>query len=205
MAGFALRRGLAAHLPAATCERLAKVKVGIAGAGGLGSNVAMLLARSGIGRFVLVDGDKVEESNLNRQFFWPQDVGRSKVYALRDRLLGLEPLLELEVVNAFLAPQDAPRLFAGCHAVIEALDDAALKRKLCESLLAAGFFVVAASGLAGTGSTGGMMERRMLGSRFVCVGDFSSAVDAATPALAPRVMQAAAMQADAVLEHILLP
>lgn len=195
-----LARALRAHLDEGAVNRLAGARVGIAGAGGLGSNVAMLLARSGIRNFVVADKDKVELSNLNRQFFWPEDIGKPKVQALRGRLLGLDPDIAFEARECRLEAATAAQVFAGCRIVVEALDDAALKAELCSALLAQGFYVVAASGLGGFGLP--PMQVKRLGS-FVCVGDFSSAVSPHAPALAPRVMQAAALQADAVLAKLL--
>ena len=196
-----LASGLKTHFSDVALARLAAAKVGIAGAGGLGSNVAMLLVRTGVQRLVLVDADKVEPSNLNRQFYWPEDVGRAKVLALRDRLHALEPHLDCVPRHEWIRPATAPALFQGCSVVVEALDDAGGKAALCASLLSAGFFVVAASGLAGFGLS--PLQVRRMGTHFVCVGDFTTAVNCQAPPLAPRVMQAAALQADAVVEKIL--
>ena len=196
-----LAAGLRAHLAESDLARLGSVRVGIAGAGGLGSNVAALLVRSGVRRLLIADGDTVEPSNLNRQHYWPEDLGRPKVLALRDRLLGLEPALDLETRQEWLTPASAPDLFRHCSIVVEALDGAALKADLCSSLLSAGFYVIAASGLGGYGLP--PMTVRRLGENFVCVGDFTTAADRSAPPLAPRVAQAAALQADAVLEKIL--
>ena len=197
----ALAEGLKRYFTPAQLRALASARIGIAGTGGLGSNVAMLLARSGVRRFVLVDGDTVDSSNLNRQFFWPEDVGAPKAEALRQRLLSLEPDLDCRVENAWLTPESAAGIFAGCSLVVEALDDARLKAGICSALLAGGFFVVAASGLGGFG--GPPMQARKLGASLICVGDFTTGVDERMPPLAPRVMQAAAMQADAALHRIL--
>ncbi len=196
-----LADGLRSHFSEADLARLASARIGIAGAGGLGSNVAALLVRSGVRQLLVVDGDTVEPSNLNRQHYWPEDLGRPKVLALRDRLLGLEPALDLETRQEWLTPASAPAFFQGCSIVVEALDGAALKAELCSALLGAGFYVIAASGLGGYGLP--PMSVRRLGENFVCVGDFTTAADQAAPPLAPRVAQAAALQADAVLEKVL--
>lgn len=196
-----LEEGLQRYLSAASLERLASVRVGIAGAGGLGSNCAMLLARSGIRHFTIVDFDRVEASNLNRQFYFPEDVGQPKVEALGRNLRRIEPELNLRLINQRLADDSLTGHFADCAVVVEALDRAEYKAVLCNRLVAAGVFVVSASGMGGFG--GPVMQKRHLGEHLVCVGDFSTQVDAAHPPLAPRVMQAAALQADAVLEFIL--
>lgn len=198
-----LAQGLQAHWTPEALAALARARIGIAGAGGLGSNVAVLLARSGIRRMLLADHDRVEPSNLNRQCYWPEDVGRLKVEALRDRLLALEPELRLDILHERVTADRACALFRGCDVVVEALDQADSKAALCASLLAGGFYVVAASGIGGFGMP--PMQVRRLGPSFVCVGDCESAVGKDRPPLAPRVMQAAALQADAVLNRIVGP
>jgi len=199
-----LSKGLKRYWKPENLAALASVRVGIAGAGGLGSNVAMLLVRSGVRRLLVVDHDRVDASNLNRQCYWPEDVGRLKVEALRERLLALEPELLLNVSRETITADTAGLLFQNCAIVVEALDDAGIKAALCASLLAEGVYVVAASGIGGIGGCGlEPMQVRRVGASFVCVGDFVSAVDEDTPPLAPRVMQAAALQADVVLAKVL--
>ncbi len=175
--------------------------VGIAGAGGLGSNVAMLLVRTGVRRLCIADDDRVEPSNLNRQFYLPRDVGESKVRALRERLLEIETDLQVTALETRVEAKSACALFAGCSAVVEALDGAEDKARIVTALVRGGFFVVSASGLGGWGLP--PLSVRRLGPSLVCVGDFTSAVNARRPALAPRVMQAAALQADAVITRLL--
>lgn len=196
----ALATGLSRYLSESTLGVFASATVGIAGAGGLGSNVAMLLVRSGVRHIRIADDDVVEPSNLNRQFYWPGDLGCKKVDALKRRLEELEPQCIVEAHDVRLDASAAVSLFSGCAVVVEALDDAAQKAALCSALLAQGHFVVAASGMGGLG--GPPMQVRRMGERFLCVGDFATDISSAPP-LAPRVMQAAAMQADAVLVQLL--
>ena len=192
--------GLARYLAPEQLAKLASVSVGIAGAGGLGSNCAMLLARSGIRRMVIVDHDRVEPSNLNRQFYFPQDVRAAKVEALGRNLRLIDPGIKLLLVNKRISPRNIAELFSGCAIVVEALDQAGHKAVLCNTLMSMPCFIVSASGIGGIG---GVMIRRKIGSKMVCVGDFSAEVNGSNPPLGPRVMQAAAMQADAVLEYLL--
>ncbi len=209
--------GLARHLPPAARARLAGARVGVAGAGGLGSNAAVLLARSGVGAFTLVDFDRVEASNLNRQTFWPEDVGRFKAEALADRLRALNPALDLRVRVERVTAANAAALFglpAGggeggrggaprCDAVVEAFDGAADKAMLFDRVAggAAAPFYVTASGVAGWG--GAPIAARRLGARAVAVGDFTRAAGPGRPPMGPRVAMAAAAQADAVLAYLL--
>ncbi len=190
---------LARHLPPRHIARLREASVGIAGAGGLGSSCAMLLVRSGIRRLRIADPDMVDLSNLNRQFFFPDQVGRAKVGALAENLRALNPSLDLKLLQERLDGPAAASFFSGCDIVAEAVDSAASKQELVHALLEAGHCVVAASGMGGWG---GDMHRRILG-RLTVVGDFTAEVGPDRPALAPRVMMAAAMQADEIIRRIL--
>jgi len=201
----ALEQGLRRHLPPERIAGLAAARVGLAGAGGLGSNCAMMLARSGIGHLILVDADVVDASNLNRQHYFPRHLGRSKVSALGEQLRELGDIC-VDARHIRLDARNIPELLALAPVWVEALDDPEMKCLFVEEALRAGVFCVSASGLAGWG--GPPMQRRVLthkdgAPRLVLVGDFTTAVSESLPPLAPRVIQAAAMQADAVLEHIL--
>ena len=195
-----LQRGLARYLKPEQLRRLASVRVGIAGAGGLGSNCAMLLVRSGVRSFTIADFDLVEASNLNRQFYFPPDLGQSKVEALGRNLRAIDPGLDLRLLHGRLDEPGLAGAFAGCEIVVEAFDRAEYKAALCNTL-AGSAFLICASGLGGFG--GAPLLKRRLGRGMVCVGDFCTEAGEKAPPLAPRVMQAAAMQADAVLEYIL--
>lgn len=190
---------LARHLPPRHIARLRDARVGIAGAGGLGSNCAMLLVRSGIRRLRIADPDVVDLSNLNRQLFFRDQVGRAKVDALAENLRAINPGLDLELSRERLDGPAAVSFFSPCDIVAEAVDSAAAKQELIHALLEAGQRVVAASGMGGWG---GDMHRRILG-RLTVVGDFAAEVGPAAPPLAPRVMMAAAMQADEIIRRIL--
>lgn len=224
-----LNKGLTRYFSPEALQKLAAAHVGIAGAGGLGSNCAMLLVRSGVKRLTIVDFDSVEASNLNRQLYLPEDVGRLKVAALGEQLLRISPDLDLCLRGERLSAESAPLVFKGCDVVVEALDKAEYKAALISALLGpsadsatghpdgsagvsagvsesgpaagSGSFLVSASGLCGL--NGPPMRKKRLGGRLVCVGDFESGLSDERPPLAPRVMQAAALQAEAVLEYLL--
>lgn len=197
-----LREGLRRYLSPARLAALRAARVGLAGAGGLGSNTAMLLARCGVENFVLVDGDVVEPSNLNRQQYFPRHVGRPKVDALAEALLELNPHIHVEKRRLWLDSANMPGVLAAANIWVEALDAVPMKRAFVEAAMGAGAFTVSATGMAGWG--GPSMKRRQLEGRLVQVGDFRTGIDMRPP-LAPRVAQAAAMQADAVLEYVLGP
>ncbi len=195
-----LLQGLGRYFLSEELEKVQSATVGIAGCGGLGSNVALLLARSGIEHMLLIDHDTVEPSNLNRQHFFPRHVGKNKVDAVEELLLELNPHMRIEKHCLRLEQDNIQPMLEQAPLWIEALDQAQSKRLFVESALMAQRFTVSASGIAGCG--GAPMSQRTLGKYLVIVGDFSSDI-AHMPPLAPRVMQAAAMQADAMLAHIL--
>lgn len=198
----AFERGLARHLDEGFLAFLLTVRVGLVGAGGLGSNCAMHLVRSGFSDLVLADPDVVEPSNLNRQHFTLAQVGRPKVLALRDNLLAVNPHARVETHQRSVDAAGLAELFGDCRAVVEAVDGAATKKLVVETLVPTGRLVVSASGLGGAGIAGRMGMRRPL-PNLILAGDLSTPCDAATPPLSPGVGMAAAMQADAVLNHFL--
>lgn len=198
----AFERGLARYLDEGFIAFLRTVRVGIIGAGGLGSNCAMHLVRSGFADLVLADPDAVEPSNLNRQHFTLAQVGRPKVLALRDNLQAVNPDARIKAHVRAVDAGSMAELFGSCRAVVEAVDDARTKKLIVETLLPTGRLVVGASGLGGAGVAERMRVSRPL-PNLVLVGDLSTPCDAATPPLSPGVGMAAAMQADAVLHHFL--
>ena len=198
MAGTLLE-GLSRYLGEEELARLAAPRIGFAGCGGIGSNAALMLARSGVRRFLLVDHDTVDASNLNRQQFMPRDVGRPKAEALRDRLLELDPELDVDARVKKLTEQNADRYVPLADIWVEAFDAPECKRFLVERVMMAGKRVVSASGLGGWG--GPPMRRRELGL-LTLVGDFTTDVADHAPC-APRVSEAAALMADTVFGWIL--
>jgi sulfur carrier protein ThiS adenylyltransferase len=182
---------------------LSNKRVGIAGAGGLGSNCAAFLVRSGIGKLIIADFDQVSEFNLNRQFYFKHQIGMDKVEALRDNLLMINPDVVLQMHKTKVNKENIPLLFQVCDVIVEAFDHASEKQMFIESVLSR--FpdkpLVAASGMAGYGNFSdiGWMES---GNFFVC-GDFSRAISDEVPPLAPRVNIIAAMQADKVIELLM--
>lgn len=186
-------------------KRLSKiqaVKVGIAGAGGLGSNCAVNLVRSGINKLVIVDYDRVEVSNINRQYYFLDQTGKPKVDALRETLLRINPDLELTTVPARIDITNVRELFTGCQVIVEAFDNPECKQLLIEQWLGTGVLLVAASGLAGWENSD-TITTRWLCPDFCLIGDLISEVSDQLPPVAPRVGVAAAKEAHAVLEWIL--
>lgn len=178
--------------------------VGIAGAGGLGSNCAAHLVRAGVRHLVIADFDSVAESNLNRQFFFRDQVGHKKVDALRENLLRIEPGLSLEMHDLKLNAGNILPIFTDCSIVGEAFDDAAAKSMLLDALVPTGKMLVSVSGIAGWGRSNAITLRR-IGKNLLLIGDMCSGVDPHTglyPA-SPRVGIAAAMQANSIVAYLL--
>jgi sulfur carrier protein ThiS adenylyltransferase len=184
----------------AVLDILRRSSVGIAGAGGLGSNVAFSLARAGVGRLVIADSDRIEPSNLNRQQYFVDQVGRVKVEALRESLLRVNPFSVYEIHNVRITRRNAAGIFRSVDVLVEAFDKAEAKEMLIEACLGRfpGRPIVAASGLAGYGKNRKLRARR-LGNLYIC-GDEESQCPAGVSPMAPRVGIVANMQANLVVE-----
>jgi len=194
-------RVLERYLSKEQSARIARAHVGIAGAGGLGSNCAMHLVRSGFERFTIVDFDVIEPSNLNRQFYFADQIGRPKVECLKENLRRINPSVSVRSYQVRLTADTMRGIFDPCDVVIEAFDGAADKASLVSAFAASGKLVVSASGLAGIGDSDGIVTRRV-GENVYVVGDERSSVEKGFRPYAPRVGVAAAKMADIVLSRI---
>lgn len=182
-------------------NKVQSVEIGLAGAGGLGSNCALNLVRVGFKKLTIVDYDVVSEPNLDRQFYFRDQVGVKKTEALKINLLKINPDLELKLVDKKIEKGDVKELFRSCQIVVECLDRAEYKSMLVEELLNLGKFVVAVSGIGGIGSSDNIKINRIK-KNLIMVGDLESDISQ-KPALSPRVNIAAAKQADVVLEYVI--
>lgn len=172
------------------------MKIGIAGAGGIGSNVARYLVQSGMTDLLVLDFDLVERANLNRQFFSLSQEGRPKVDCLRENLQGINPRVTVTAIHKRLEPGQAREVFSGCSIVVEGFDDPKAKKALVEDLSPMKIPLICASGIAGR-----QMETvrvRTLGNLHV-VGDFSTDIrdDLLFP---PKIGLITAMMAGLVLD-----
>ena len=194
---------MAANMYLTSEERAAleSARIGIAGAGGLGSNCAMHLVRSGVKHITIADFDVVNESNLNRQFFFRDQIGQKKVEAVKENLLRIEPDADIRAVDMRLDASSAREIFADCGIVVEAFDAVDAKVMLVSAFASSGKKLVTASGLAGWGRSNAMKVRKM--GNIVAIGDGETAVGANAAPASPRVGIAAAMQANAVVSLLL--
>jgi sulfur carrier protein ThiS adenylyltransferase len=190
---------VARHTPGVH-EKIKTATVGIAGLGGLGSAVAVALARIGVGRLILADFDVVEPSNLNRQQYFIDQLGLTKAEALESSLKRINPYVKYETHCIRLTPDNIPTLFADADVLVEAFDRADQKAMLLQSFRDKP--IVAASGLAGYGSSETIGVRKM-GDRIYVVGDLETGAAPGCGLMAPRVGIAAHMQANVVLRLLL--
>jgi sulfur carrier protein ThiS adenylyltransferase len=191
---FFLKRDLA------VLAALSESTVGIAGAGGLGSNIAATLARAGVGKLIIADYDVLEAPDLNRQCYFVDQIGKPKVEALLENLTKMNPFSMYEIHNIKIDRENVKRIFGPADLLIEAFDMADQKQMLIEAWLT--HFpekpVIAASGLAGYGGNNRLRQRRV-GQLYIC-GDESSECDVCTAPMAPRVNIVANMQANLAVE-----
>lgn len=185
-------------------EKVRKSCVGIAGIGGLGSNVAISLARLGIGKLILIDFDVVEPSNLNRQQYFVKHVGMFKTEAIKELIYEINPYVEVETINTYLDKDNIKECFNEADIVVEAFDNPECKAELINTLLTEckEKYIVAASGLAGYYSNN-TIKTKKIRDRFYLVGDEVSEAKPGCGLMAPRVAIAANHQANTVLRIIL--
>lgn len=178
-------------------------RVGIAGAGGLGSNCAVALARVGIGELVIVDFDLVSMSNLNRQYFFRDQIGEKKVFALRENIKKIDPTVNVIVHDLKLESSNIVEIFSDCDVIVEAFDQATMKQMIIETVQTRlpDIPLVLGLGLAGWGDNSSLKTRR-IENMYIC-GDEKTEASEILPPLAPRVGIVANMQANQVMEILL--
>ncbi len=184
-------------------NKISSTTVGICGLGGLGSNIAIALARAGIGKLILIDFDKVDITNLHRQQYKVSQIGMYKTEALRENLKEINPYLKTEIHTVCITPENAINLLADCDIICEAFDDAECKAMLTNLVLEEmpDKYLVAASGMAGMGSANSIHTRKVT-KRFYLCGDEISDVKDGIGLVSSRVMLCAAHQAHTILRLI---
>lgn len=184
-------------------EKLSASGVAVCGLGGLGSAVAIALARAGVGRLHLIDFDRVDLSNLNRQQYALNQIGMAKPRALAEEIRRFAPYCSIRQSYVKLTEDNIPRLLAGETYICEAFDDAEAKAMLTNCVLEhfPGKYLVGASGMAGFGGSNEIITKRILPNYYLC-GDGVSEVGAVKGncLMAPRVMVCAAHQANILLQ-----
>lgn len=181
--------------------KIQNTRIGLAGAGGLGSNCAMNLVRVGFKKLTIIDFDIISPANLDRQFYFIDQVGMHKIDALKENLLRINPDLEIKSINKEIEKSNIKDLFSDCDIVAECFDKAEFKTMLVKELLGTNKFIVSVSGLGGVGSSDDIKIHKIK-QNLVIIGDLRSDINE-KPALSPRVNIAAAKQADVILEYVL--
>jgi len=185
-------------------DKLKKSSAVIAGVGGLGSNVALSLARMGVGKLRFIDFDIVEPSNINRQQYFVDQIGQKKVFALYDTLRRVNPYLKYDPIDAYLDESNMYSLLSNFDVVIEAFDKAEEKAKITRFMLSnlKDTYFIAASGVAGYGDTKDITVKRIK-EKFFLVGDMESEAKPGMGLMAPRVAVAANIQANLAIRILL--
>jgi sulfur carrier protein ThiS adenylyltransferase len=187
-------------------ERMKQASVGIAGLGGLGSAVAISLARMGVGELILVDFDIVEPSNLNRQFYFIDQIGMAKTEAMSKIIEAINPYVNVISHRTELNRKNIPDIFRNVDVVVECFDRAEDKAMILEVVGESlpGTYIIGASGLAGYGDSNSIQTWR-LGERIFIVGDLEKSAGRGLGLMAPRVGIAASHQANLVVALLIDP
>lgn len=193
-----MERGLNKYLKKSEFTLIQSKTVGIAGCGGLGSNTAHNLVRLGFKNFILVDFDLIEESNLNRQFFFYDQIGEVKCEALKTNLLRINPDLNIETLKVKIDRLNIHDIFSGCDLIVEGFDKVKYKTILIEELSPL-IPCVSATGLGDYWDVEGIKTRE-ISKNLIIIGDFKSDVDKGVSPLSPGVTIAAAKEAAALLK-----
>ena len=185
-------------------QNLKLASVAIAGAGGLGSNIAVMLARSGIGHLHIVDFDIVDITNLNRQAYTVKHIGSRKVDAIKEILMEINPYMKVTTDCVRVVADNCDEILGSYDIVCEAFDGAESKAMLIDSLLSIDYgpIVISGSGMAGYDSANEIKSRRIMDRLFIC-GDECTDVDSGIGLMAPRVSICAGHQANIVIGQIL--
>ena len=184
-------------------KKLSETSVAVCGLGGLGSNIAISLARAGVGKLHIIDFDKVDISNLNRQQYFPEQLGMYKSDALYDTLKRIAPYCEIKKDCVKLDDDNIPRLLADEDIIVEAFDRADQKAMLVNCVLETmpEKYLVAGSGMAGLASSNTITTKRV-SKRFYICGDGVSDVNDGMGLVSSRVLICAGHQAHAVIRII---
>lgn len=185
-------------------RKIKSAHVAVAGLGGLGSNVAVMLARAGVGSLHLVDFDRVDGSNLNRQIYKMKHLGMKKTEALTEEIREINPYIRIAADTVKVTEENAGEIFAADAIICEAFDAAENKAMLVSTLLSRlpETVIVAGSGMAGFESGNRIRTRKRMRRLYLC-GDETSDIADGICLMAPRVTLCAAHQANMILRLIL--
>ncbi len=191
-------QGLLRYLTKNQLDTIQSKKIGIGGAGGLGSNIAMILTRSGFKHFEIIDFDVIEASNLNRQQYFLDEIGLDKVTVTQKRLLDINPDLNIQTHQIKWTPEIGEQFFKNCDFIVEAFDNKEWKHKFVDFYCDKTRCLISGVGMAG------LLEKKPLTIKKVgniyFVGDRTTDAALENPPMAPRVTACAAMMAEIILD-----
>lgn len=185
-------------------NKLKTSKVVVCGIGGLGSHVAISLARSGVGTIKIIDFDVVEPSNINRQSYFINQIGLYKTQALKNIIENINPYINIICKNIMLNSHNIINEVSGFDVILECFDNAETKVMLMEKCIKElpSSFIIGASGVAGYFDTD-IIKIKKLGSNCIVVGDFENEAGFFKGLMAPRVTACAAVQANEAVKYLL--
>lgn len=193
-----MEQNLSRYLKVDDLSKIKKITVGIAGCGGIGSNTANNLVRLGFKNFILIDFDKIDFSNLNRQFYFYDQVDKYKSTTLKENLLRINPDLNITSITTKLTRENIKIYLKESDIVIEGFDTVENKQMLIEEIF--NFRqLISTSGL-GTYWNVESIKTREITKNFTMIGDFFSDTDKGDSPLTPGVSIVTGKIAAAVLK-----
>lgn len=181
-----------------------KSRVAVCGLGGLGSNIAVMLARTGVGYLKLIDFDIVEPSNLNRQSYYVEHLGMYKTDALKEQIKKINPFIDVCCETVKITGENCAQLLNGCDIICEAFDNPETKAMLTETVLSVfpDKKLVCGSGMAGYESSNKIVTKKVMKNLYIC-GDGEAEARPGNGLMAPRVSVCAGHQANMILRLIM--
>lgn len=187
-----------------TFNKIKSAQVAVAGLGGIGSNVAIMLARTGIGKLFLVDFDKVDVSNLNRQHYFIEQLGSFKTKALKEQIKKINPFVKVKTKNIFIKEENIKMLFYKYKIICEGFDKAQNKAMFINTILTKlpESYIIASNGMAGYSGANDIKTVKKTKKLYVC-GDFKNEVNENNSLYATRVQVCAAHVANIAVRLVL--
>lgn len=185
-------------------KRLKNARVCILGAGGLGSNIAVSLARSGVGHLKIVDFDIVEPSNLNRQYYFLSHIGKKKVDCLKELISKINPYVDINIQDVRVDESNILEIVKDYDIICEAFDRAEIKSMAISEILSncKDKVIVSGSGMAGIGNSNDIKTHKKFKNLFIC-GDYMSDFEEVNGIMSPRVNICAGHQANIILRIVM--
>jgi len=188
-------------LPIGLYDIIKDKTIGIAGAGGLGSNIAVALVRTGLTKIIIADFDKVEFSNLNRQYYFYSHIGEYKVDALKEQLEKINPFVEIITYKKYLDRTNFSEVFQNCDIIVEAFDTAESKSEIIDYFISKNKTIFSGVGMAGIYSAN-LIKTKKLGKNLYLSGDFINEANSENGLIASRVAVAANHEANMIIRFL---